>query len=135
MSVFRSVDDGYHGELPTDVWNQFDYVATDSGSGGVLAGEGSVDGQGGTIRGKTVFDIGQAAYYLNRGDGLIPYQGKTYESGAYWDGASGVGERWYDGAQSKTKAADAPLTTLTFGFYETTADILPIYGSFAGNAA
>lgn len=97
-----------------------------------LAGEGfhvtpsdaSVDGQGGTIRGKPVFTIDQVIFQLNRGDGLITENGVTYESGAAWEGAVGITEeRYYTLAQPKNLGPDGVLTELSFGFYETRATL------------
>ena len=122
----RNVEDGYHGD-----WG---LGRTTVDNDGVFLLDASVDGQGGTIRDKPVFTKDEAAFYLNRGDGIITYQGQQYESGAYWNGAAGVtSERWYGGAQSKTNVGGGALTTLTFGFYESTADILPVYSVFAGS--
>lgn len=107
----RAVEDGYQGDLGIDRTE----------IGGPL--EASVDGQGGSIRGKPVFTIDEAAYYLNRGDGLIKVGGVTYESGAIWEGAKGDVNRYYDVADAKTVAPGGTLTTLTYGFYETKASL------------
>lgn len=102
----RAIEDGYQGDLGIDRTE----------IGGLL--EASVDGQGGTIRGKPVFTGDQAAYYLNRGDGLFTVNGVTYESGAIWEGAKGDVNRYYTPADSKNVAPGGTLTTLTYGFYE-----------------
>lgn len=90
-----------------------------------VAQEASVDGQGGTIRGKPVFTIEQAAYYLNRGDDGQDdgNGGKITNSGAEWFG--GKGEAINDYYTTKTSKADSDgsLDTLTFGFYETQATL------------
>ncbi len=85
--------------------------------------DASVDGQGGTIRAKPVWDIDQIAFQLNRGDGLITEGGITYRSGAEWFGAQGPADNnYYDLAVSKGDS-DGTLQTLTFGFYETLATL------------
>jgi len=122
----RTLSDGYQGE---------DFF------GGVTIGgdtvlNGSVDGQGGTIRDKPVFTIEQAAYYLNRGDGVFTVDGVSYNSGANWDGAQGTANnQWYWEAVSKNNGGEAayyslggsgatgPLTTINFGFYESLATL------------
>jgi serralysin len=119
MAYTRNIDDGYHGDWSLGRLFADDIAYAPTGPRTPL--DASVDGQGGTIRGKPVFTIDEAAYYLNRGDGLITVDGVTYESGAYWQGAAGVNEanRYYTGAAVKGLAPGATLTTLSFGFYET----------------
>jgi serralysin len=140
MSLTRSIDDGYHGELPTDVWNEFDYVASDVAAGVAPSDGGSVDGQSGTLRGKPILTAEFAAHFLNRGQLASQYTSldpsaplKNYEpnSGASWAGHKGNVNGKYD---AQTKSLGTPLETLYFGFYETRADIDPAYNNFAGNA-
>jgi serralysin len=125
-----SIEDGYQGDRQGDRFG--DDLATSQEYVGALFGdrypitpyEGSVDGQGGTIRGKPVFTIDEAAYYLNRGDGPQLYQGQYYNSGANWAGAQGTAaNEWYSLAQTKGTAPGQPLTEIAFGFYETLADL------------
>ena len=102
--------------------------------------EGSVDGQGGMLRGNPVFTVQQAAFQLNRGQGLkTDTDGQVYGSGANWGGAQGEGANgWFFLATSKTNGGEAhdpatqfrlsggtvlveptgPLKEITFGFYE-----------------
>lgn len=95
--------------------------------------DGSVDGDGGSIRDKPVWDADFIAYYLNRGDGIITdSDGVEYESGAIWGGAAGDVNRWYTPAQSFTNPDGGPLETLTFGFYNTRDDIDPAYDNLGG---
>lgn len=113
MAYTRSLIDGYHDDFSLGRIYRDDIAAL----------EASVDGKGGAIRGKPIFTIDQAAFYLNRGDGLITDGGVTYESGAVWAGAAGEGNRYYTLAASKTNGGVGPLTTLTYGFYETKATL------------
>ncbi len=141
MTLNRSIEDGYHGELAADLWNQFDYVPEENGSGDVTPAQGSVDSLAGTyIRNKLVLSSDNAAHFLNRGQLASQYTTldpadplKNYEanSGAAWFGHKGQVNGRYDAA---TKSGAAVLDTLTFGFYETRADIDPAYNGFAGNA-
>jgi serralysin len=134
-----SIDEGYEGDRQGDRFG--DDLATSQEYVGALFGdrypvtpyEGSVDGQGGSIRGKPVWTIDEAAYYLNRGDGLITEGGVTYRSGANWAGAQGTANNdYYTLAQTKGTAAGAPLTEIAFGFWETKADVVAAYnGLFA----
>lgn len=109
---------GYHPDLvPAPVLN-IDGAAP-------VTSEASVDGQGGTIRGKPVFTIEQAAYYLNRGDdGQDDGNGGVIKnSGAEWFGGKGPAiNDYYTQAVSKSDG-DGSLDTLTFGFYETQATL------------
>ncbi|TVV71091.1 M10 family metallopeptidase C-terminal domain-containing protein [Sphingomonas solaris] len=113
MGLTRSVSDGYHDDFGLG------RVAVDD----AMLLDASVDGQGGTIRGKPVFTIDQASFQLNRGDGLFTIGGVTYESGAIWAGAKGDVNRYYDPAVTKGTPDGAPLTTIAFGFYETRATL------------
>jgi serralysin len=121
---YRSIEDGYHPDF------SIGRVTFEGDS--VLLLDASVDGQGGTIRDKPVWDIEQIAFQLNRGDGVMEYEGEFYNSGANWDGAQGTADnQWYWLPVSKTlggetaypsqggTGASGPLTTLNFGFYET----------------
>jgi len=128
---YYDIEDGFHGDLPTDKFQSAD-IATAQEYANLYSGgyaplnplEGSVDGQGGTIRGKPVFTIEDAAYYLNRGDGPQLFEGQYYNSGANWAGAQGTAaNEWYSQAQAKGTAPGAPLTELAFGFYETKATL------------
>jgi len=140
MTLNRSIEDGYHGELATDVANQFDYVPEETGSGDVTASQGSVDGLAGSyIRDKLVLSALDAAKFLNRGqletqytklDPANPLKNYEANSGAAWAGAKGGVNGLYDAA---TKSGAAVLDTLTFGFYETKADFDPAYAVFAGS--
>lgn len=97
--------------------------------------QASVDGQGGTIRGKPVWDIDQIAFQLNRGDGLVTIGGVTYRTGAEWFGAQGPADNdYYFLAESKADN-DGTLNTLNFGFYETLATLPEpyVYRNTAGN--
>ena len=124
---YRNVEDGYESD--------FSLGRVELEADSVLM-EASVDGQGGTIRDKPVWDIEQIGFQLNRGDGAILYQGEYYNSGANWDGAQGTANnQWYWLPVSKTlggetafpsqggSGASGPLTTLNFGFYETLATL------------
>jgi serralysin len=84
------------------------------GANDFIVRDGSVDGLGGTIRDKPVFTAEQAAAYLNR-----------YFAG--WTGA----------ATNKPYHADAnqPPGTLSFGFFETRADLYNGYVDFSTNTA
>ncbi|MFS0736762.1 M10 family metallopeptidase [Sphingomonas sp. 1P06PA] len=114
MAKYRSLDEGYHGDLGLGRAYIDDLVYL----------EANVDGQGGTIRGKPVFTLDQVIFQLNRGDGLITENGVTYESGAAWEGAVGITEeRYYTLAQAKSHVEGTPLTELAFGFYETRATL------------
>lgn len=105
----KSIDEGYQPDFPGQQLVDIDPTPSDA----------SVDGQGGTIRDKPVFTIEEAAYYLNRGDGLITFEGQQYESGAEWFGAQGTARNdWYFLPESKVDN-DGTLNTLSFGFYET----------------
>ncbi|SMF67896.1 serralysin [Allosphingosinicella indica] len=133
----------FEGDRSTrDLNNEYSdaYVAA------VRASQANVDGQGGTIRGKPVFTKEEVAYYLNRGDGIIG----GFESGANWDGAQGYANNQYywlpvtkamggeAGLPSEGgPGATGPLTTLTFGFYETLASLPEpyVYRTPAGNLA
>ncbi|WP_114952115.1 M10 family metallopeptidase C-terminal domain-containing protein [Sphingosinicella terrae] len=140
---FRSLDDGYHGDLPTERLGSGDIFTAQEYANILLGGyfpvnplQGSVDGQGGTIRGKPVFTIEEAAFQLNRGDGPIFFEGEYYNSGANWAGATGTADNeWYFLANSKGTAPGAPLTELSFGFYETQATLPEpyVYRNTAGN--
>ena len=115
---------GYHPDFPTERVFSFDPVAL---SLDPVTLDASVDGQGGTIRGKPVFTIEQAAFQLNRGDGLITVDGVTYRSGAEWFGGQGPADNnYYDLAVSKADS-DGVLNTLTFGFYESLATLPDVY--------
>jgi serralysin len=141
MALKRTIDDGYHGELPTDVWNLADYAGGDTAAGAV-ASEGSVDHLVGSyIRDKPVISGADAAHFLNRGQletnytALDPFDPlKNYEpnSGASWAGHKGQVNGLYDAAPYGY--AGGALETLNFGFYNSTADIDPAYAVFAGNA-
>lgn len=126
MGYTRSLADGYHS----------DYSLGRVYADDIAALEASVDGQGGAIRGKPVFNIDQVIFQLNRGDGLITEGGVTYQSGAVWNGAIGVtAERYYTLANSKGHTPGTPLTELAFGFYET-KETLPepyVYTNTSGN--
>lgn len=121
---YRSIDEG----LQSDFSVGRTVVEGDS----VLLLDASVDGQGGTIRDKPVWDVDQIAFQLNRGEGVKYYEGVGYNSGANWDGAQGTANnQWYWLPVTKAQGGEAgllseggpgatgPLTTLTFGFYET----------------
>jgi serralysin len=127
--VIRDIEDGYQSDFSTGRTEV-------DGDGVFYLAEASVDGQGGTIRDKPVFTIEEAAFYLNRGDGLIVEGGVTYQSGAAWAGAMGTANNnYYWLPVSKNNGGDAafssvggnggtgPLTTLNFGFYETLATL------------
>ncbi|RDE05312.1 M10 family metallopeptidase C-terminal domain-containing protein [Sphingomonas aracearum] len=123
MAYTRNIEDGYHDDWSVGRVYAED-VAAPTHTAPLEPLDASVDGQGGTIRGKPVFTIDQAAYYLNRGDGLITEGGVTYRSGANWDGAQGTANNdYYTLANSKGHVAGTPLTTLAFGFYETKATL------------
>lgn len=131
----HEVEGGYHGDFGVGRIVSEDGDVVFSGVRGPQ--EASVDGQGGTIRDKPVFTIEQAAFYLNRGDGLITEGGVTYGSGANWDGAKGFDNDYYFTAAGKanggkavssgqpggTGVADGALTTINYGFYETQATL------------
>ena len=125
---YRSIDEGYQSDFSVG------RVTFDGDS--VFLLDASVDGQGGTIRDKPVWDIEQIAYQLNRGDGVQEFEGVYYNSGANWDGAQGTANnQWYWLPVSKTlggetafpsqggSGASGPLTTLNFGFYESVATL------------
>jgi serralysin len=131
----HEVEGGYHGDFGIGrvVSEDGDVVFT----GTRAPQEASVDGQGGTIRDKPVFTIDEAAFYLNRGDGLFTIDGVTYGSGANWDGAQGFDNDYYftnagkanggkavsSGQPGGTGVADGALTTINYGFYETLATL------------
>jgi len=117
MPRVSTLERGYQGDLS--------YGRTLVGGDAMLFLDGSVDGQGGSLRGKTIFTAQHAADYLNRGDGLV----KGLESGAIWRGAydhllngRASAEDFYGTAKSYDYVSGA-LTHLNFGFYNTTADI------------
>ena len=124
----RSLEDGYQDDLSVG--------RVDVGGDAQFYLDANVDGTGGSIRDKPVFTADQIAWYLNRGDGVITYQGVGYNSGANWDGAQGTANnQWYSLAVSNTNGgenafwslggtgATAPLTTINFGFYESQATL------------
>lgn len=114
MAKYRSLDEGYHGDLGLGRAYLDDLVYL----------EANVDGQGGSIRGKPVFTLDQVIFQLNRGDGLITEGGVTYESGAAWNGAAGITDpRYYTLAQAKSNTPGTVLTELAFGFYESVATL------------
>lgn len=131
-----SVDRGYHGYISTiygDSDLRVDSVLASRASE-PTAQQGSVDGQGGRIRDKVVFTVDEAAFYLNRGDEKV---GATYDpdnpdaffqpnTGAQWAGAQGGVNGLFD-ALPKGYVPGAPLTELTYGFYNSRADIDPGY--------
>jgi serralysin len=123
-SRFSLLERGFEGD--------FALGRTLVGGDAMLLLEGSVDGQGGALRGKPVFTAQQAADYLNRGDGLVG----GLETGAIWRGAvdalahprnADYGTALPDGYVS------GPLTTLNFGFYNSTADIDVAYNYIGSN--
>ena len=131
-----SIDHGFHGDIST-IFEDSD-LRVDSilaaRANTLTAQEGSVDGQGGTIRGKPVLTVDDVAFYLNRGD---PKAGATFDpndptayfqpnTGAQWAGAQGGVNGIYD-AIPKGYIPGAPLTELTYGFYNSRADIDPGY--------
>ncbi|MGZ8335029.1 MAG: M10 family metallopeptidase C-terminal domain-containing protein [Allosphingosinicella sp.] len=123
----RSVEDGYQSDRQGDRFETGDFAGSVEAGlvyDGFALMEASVDGQGGTIRGKPVFTIDEASFYLNRGDGQILYQGEYYNSGANWEGAQGTANnQWYDLADTKGTASGAPLTEIAFGFYQSKATL------------
>ncbi|SMF61553.1 M10 family metallopeptidase [Allosphingosinicella indica] len=117
--TIKSIEDGYQSDRQTPFWEQADLVRF-----GPRTYEASVDGQGGTIRGKPVFTKEEAAYYLNRGDGVITVNGVSYNSGANWLGAKGdANNTYYDLAATKGNPSGGPLNEIAFGFYETQATL------------
>lgn len=129
-----NVDYGFHGDYSAVDPETGLRLATIAGST-ATAFDASVDDRAGQfIRNKVVLTVDEAAFYLNRGD---PKPGATFNpadpdaffqpnTGAQWRGAQGGVNGTFD-ASSKTNGGVGPLTELTFGFYNSRADIIPAY--------
>jgi serralysin len=119
----KNHQDGYEGD-----WGTPDYIDPSmlEFAPAPEPTDASVDhlgGTGTTIRDKPVFTEEEAAFYLNRGDGLITSGGVTYESGAEWFGGKGPAKNdWYFLAESKADN-DGSLDTINFGFYNSFGEL------------
>jgi serralysin len=137
MSVnTKKPEDGLEGDFP--IAPEFDFS--------VDPFDVSVDDRAGDyIRNKLVLTPDQVAFYLNRGDRTdpgAPFQpldpndvGAQYvpRTGASWEGHKGNVNGIFD-APVAGKTPGTPLDTLTFGFFETKADVDPAHFWIAGNA-
>jgi serralysin len=136
MIANRTIEEGYHGELAADLWNQFDHVGVDTTAAGPVGVDGSVDGLVGTyIRNKPVLSYDDVAHFLNRGDLATQYTAldpfdplKNYDprTGASWAGHKGDVNGIFD-AIPFGYTDGAALNTLNYGFYNTRDDIDPGY--------